>query len=240
MRTLAGFGFITGTALISSAAFAVDIDINLGGSPRPGRTVMVQPSPVIERIWVPDRVVTRTERVLVEPARTERRAEKVLVQAAQVVRREERVLIRPARIEHVNETVQVQPARVGREWVPALTDRIKVGPVHVTRTIREGYFREFPIEAEYREVHRDIEIPAKYENVVREIEVPARYETVYRDVQFPAQYRDIERREVIPGHYQERIITGPSHVIVEPPRRGGSLIDIDIDLDKKKRRDRDR
>ncbi|HYG77145.1 MAG TPA: hypothetical protein VEK08_19230 [Planctomycetota bacterium] len=233
LKTPLHIAALTVGTLLSSAALAVDVDVNIGGG-RPPRPVVVQPSAYMERVWVPERVVTRTERVLIEPARIEKRAERVCVQPAQILKREERVLVEPARIERVKETVLVQPARVGREYVPPVTENVRVGPVNVTRVIREGYWREVPIAAEYRTVYRDVEVPARYETVYRDVEIPARYETVYRDVQIPAQYREVTRNEVIPGHYEERIVTPRPSVVVEPPRPGG--IHIEVDLDKKKKR----
>lgn len=197
----------TGLLIASQTASALDVDVNINSGRRgPPHVVHPPPQRVVERVWVPERVVERTERVLVRPAHHRKI--------------EERVLVEPARIKHVEERVLVRPERVEREWIPPVVDRVKLGPIYVNRTVREGYWRENRIAAEYRIVHRDIEIPARYETVTRRVEVPA-------------QYRDEIRREVIPGYWEERVVTrqGPP-VYVEPPRRSG--IDIDIDIHKRK------
>jgi len=187
----------------SVSAFAVDVNIDLGGRRGPPVVVEGPSRTVIERVWVPERVIERTERIQ-EPPRY------------RTV--EEQVLIEPARIENVQERVLVRPERIEREYVPPVVDRIKLGPVYVNRTVREGYWRENRISAEYQTVYREIRIPAKYRTVTRRIEEPGRW-------------RDVVRREVIPGHWEERTVVrqGPP-IVVEPPRRGG--IDIDINLHK--------
>jgi hypothetical protein len=191
------------------SAHAIDVDINLGHERRgPPRVVQTPPQTYVERVWVPERVIQRTERVLVQPEHTERVHEQVLVS--------------PERIEHVQENVLVRPQRVEREWVPEVVDRVKIGPVYVNRTVRRGYYRDNVIAAEYKTVYRDVRIPAQYKTITREIRVPARYE-------------DVVRNEVIRGHYEERTVVRPGQTVVvePPPRRSG--IDIDIDVGHRRR-----
>jgi|GEM_PF-4867111 len=235
------FATILAAGMLGSAAFAVDVDINIGTRPtRPPRVITVEPRPEVERVWIPEQIVQRTERIQ-DPPRTERTIERVLVQPARVIKKEEQVLVSPARIEKVRETVVVRPAQVSREWVPAVTESVRVGPVKVQRTVAEGYFREVTIPAEISTVFRDVEIPARFETRYREIEIPAKYEDVPRVVEIPGRFREVVRNEVIPGRWEERVIQPqPRTVIIEQPRRSSSLLDIDIDLSKKKKRhDRD-
>jgi hypothetical protein len=220
-------------ALPGSAAWAIDVDFNVEIGPHRPPRVVVPAAPVVERVWVTEKVVRRTERMLIEPAHIEKRTERVCVHPAQIVTRNERVMVEPARIERVKETVLVQPERVGRVWVPPVTEEVKIGPVRFTRTLQEGYWREAPIAAEYKTVYRDVEVPPKYATVSRDIEVPARYETVYKEVEVPARYRDVTRDEVLPAHWEERVIAAPPPVFIGPPPRPG--IEFDIDLHKRKR-----
>jgi hypothetical protein len=238
MKTAAGFSaLILAATLGGVSAYAVDVDVDIRtGDSRP-RTVVVQPPPTVHRVWVPDRVERQTERVLISPARIEKRGEKICVQPAHTRTVDERVLVQPARIERIQESVMVKPPTHGREYVPAVTERVKLGPVNITRTIREGYYRDVSIPAEYRQVYREVEVPAKYENVRREYTVPARYETVYKEIEIPAQYREVTRDVVIPGHWEEHTHSSPPEVIVDRPRRSG--IDIDIDFSKKKKHKHD-
>src|SRR6185436_13422948 len=127
----------------------------------------------------------------------------------------------------------VSPARVRREFVPAVTEQVKLGPVYVTRTIREAYYREVECPAEYKIVYREVEIPAKYDIVTRDVKIPARYETVYKDVECPAKYKEIVREQVVPGHWEERTVVAPTTTVIEPRRSG---IDIDVEIGKKNRR----
>lgn len=187
----------------SLSASAVDVNVDIGGRRGPPVVVEGPSRTVIERVWVPERVIERTERIQDPPyIRTV----------------EEQVLVEPARIENIQENVLVRPERIEREYVPPVVDRIKIGPVYVNRTVREGYWRENRISAEYQTVYREVRIPAKYRTVKRRIEEPGRW-------------RDVVRREVIPGHWEERTVVrqGPP-IVVDPPRRGG--IDIDINLHK--------
>lgn len=231
--TAAVFPMVLLATMLGGAVRAVDVDVDIGlGAHRP-RTVVVPAAPVVERYWVPEKVVRRTEKVMVEPPHLEKRTEQICVQPAQVIKKEERVLIQPPRVERVKETVLVQPEHIGREWVPPVTEDVKIGPVRLTRTIQDGYWREVKVPAEYRTVYREVEAPARYEVVTRNIEVPARYETVVREFQVPGKYREITRDEVVPGHWEERVVTPQAApVIVAPPR---PALDIDIDLGGRKR-----
>lgn len=184
-------------ACLERPAFAldVDVDIDLHGK---RRARVVQPPPTLVRRWVPDQIVRKEERVLVEPARIERR--------------EERVLIEPARVEKRCVKVLVRAARVERRWVPAeRREEVRIGPVRVGHTTPTGYWEE-------------VHVPAQYEIVEQEVLIPARYQTVVREVEVPARYRLVTRDALIPG-YWEMAEVQPPPVIEE--RRDGLRIDLD-------------
>jgi hypothetical protein len=214
-----------GTTLASDVHIGVDI-----GRPHKERYVE---QPTCERVWIPETVVQRTERVLVRAARTERREEVVCVEEERTIRREERVLVEAARTERVVENVLVRPASIERSWVPPIVEKVKLGPVRIERVVREGYYREIPIAAEYRSQVREYTIPAKYQNVCRNVVIPAKYERVCKKVEIPAEYQDITRNVIIPGHYETRSI---ERVIVTPVR---SNVDVDVEgFMKRKSKDR--
>jgi hypothetical protein len=213
----------------------VNVDIEIGQRPR---VVEVQPAPVIERVWIPDRIVKKTETVMVSPPHREKHVETVCVAPAHTERQEMKVLVAPARIECVKEKVLVHPARVERQWVPAsASGEAKIGPVTIRGSTDDGYWRDVVIPAEYQVVERRVEIPAKYEIVARDVEIPARYERVVKEVEIPARYDEVTREIVVPGHYEDRTVVPPPTVVVEPRR---PLIDIDLDFGKKKKHDKDR
>src|SRR5437868_6611770 len=87
----------------------VNVDIEVGRR-SPPRVVEVQPAPIVERVWVPDRVIQKTETVMATPPRVEKHFETVCVAPAHVERQELRVLVAPARIESIREKVLVHPA----------------------------------------------------------------------------------------------------------------------------------
>src|SRR5687768_15076320 len=103
---------IFAAGVLSAAALAVDVDINIGTRPvRPPHVVTVQPQPEVERVWIPDRIVQRTHRIQ-DPPRIETRSERVMVAPARVIKKEEQVLVSPARTERIKESVLVRPAQV--------------------------------------------------------------------------------------------------------------------------------
>src|SRR5262245_40239460 len=103
------FCALVAPVLMGFSAYAVDVNVDLGGRRGPPVVVETPPRTVVERVWVPDRVVERTERVQVDGPRFR----KV----------EEQVLVEPARIDHVEEKVLVRPEHVEREYVPPVVDR---------------------------------------------------------------------------------------------------------------------
>ena len=86
-------------ASMEECGAAVDVDLNVDIGHRPPRVVEVQPAPVVERVWIPDRVVQKTESVLVEPTRYEKRVENVLVEPAHIEKQQLRVLVAPAGVQ---------------------------------------------------------------------------------------------------------------------------------------------
>jgi hypothetical protein len=231
-------------ALCAGGAYAIDVDVDVNleaGHSRP-RVVTVPGATVIERVWVPQTIVSKTERILVSPPRVERRSEQVCIAPARVESREEKVLVRPGRVEHITEKVLIAPARIERQWVPAeVTGEAKIGPVRISGVVEEGHWRDVAIPAEYRLVEREVQIPAKYDVVRHDVQINARFETVVKEVAIPARYEDVTRNVVIPGHYEERTVVTAPTTVIEQPRH--SFIGVDLDLFRKKRdhddRDRD-
>lgn len=223
-----------GASICASRASALDIDIGLGAPPRP--PVVVQPAPQTTRRWVPDTIVKKEERVLVSGPRHERREERVLVEPARRVKKEERVLIAPEQVVHQPEQILVAPASVVREWVPPVQEQVRIGPVSVTKTVREGFFRDVAVPPVYRTVDREVVVPPKFDIVVREVEIPARYEMRVVEVPAAPRYVTEYREVVIPGHWEEATYLPPPVVIA--PARPGIGLGIDIDLSKR-RKERD-
>jgi hypothetical protein len=180
----------------TALAFDLDVDVDLHGK---RRERVVQPPPRLVRRWVPDQVVRREERVLVEPARIEQREERVLVEPARVEKRRVKVLVRAAHVE--------------RRWVSTeRREEVRIGPVRVGRTTPSGYWEE-------------VQVPAQYEIIEQEILVPARYQTVVREVELSPRYRVVARDVLIPGHWEDTEVLPPP--VVEE-RRDGLKIDLDL------------
>jgi len=238
MKTAIPFILVV-AAMYGGSAWAVDVDIEIDGGRRAPRVVEVQPAPVVERVWIPDRVIHKTESVLVEPTRYEKRVENTLVAPAHTERQQLRVLVAPARFEFIKEKVLLHPARVERVWVPAsASGEARIGPVTIHGSSDDGHYQDVAYPAEYAVVEKRVEIPAKYEVVSRDVEIPARYERTVKEVVVPAKYEEVTRDIVIPGHYEDRtVVLPPTTVVVEPARR--PLIDIDLDFSKKKKHDKD-
>ena len=219
-----------------TGAFAVDLDLNIGvGHPEPPRTIVVQGPTTVERHWVPDQIVRREEQVVVKHGHFETREERVLVEPPHIAKREEHILVEPARFEKRKETVLVRDAITTRQWVPEVTERVRVGPVSVTRTVHDGYWLEVQ-PAQYEVVVKEVKVPARYETVVKEVQVPARYDVVAKQVEVGARYETVMRDVLIPGHWQESVVTPPpAAVVVEPARSSG--FDLDLDFGRRHRRD---
>ena len=101
-------------ACAGGSALAFDLDINLGHEHDHPRVVEVQQAPVVERIWIPDTVIHKTERIEVSPPHIEKHTDTVCVAPASVEIRQEQVLVAPARVEVVREKVLIHPARICR------------------------------------------------------------------------------------------------------------------------------
>ena len=223
---------------LSARASNVDVDINIDGGRTPPRVVTTPGVAVTQRVWIPDQVIRKSERVCVAPAHVERRSEQVLVSPAHIEYRTLRVQVSPGGVERVRENVLVTPAHVERQWVPAeVRAETKIGPVRIKGVVEEGHWREVEVPAEYRVVEREIVRPAQYDVERRQVEIPAQYETVTKEYTVPARFEDVTRDVVIPGHFEERTVVTPATTVIEPGHRSG--IDIDIDLFKKKKHDRD-
>lgn len=227
---LAGFTLLAGLG-VTSSTFAVDVDVNIGG----GRTreVVVQPPPSVARRWIPDQVIRKEERVIVEQGHVERREERVIVEQGRVERREERVLVEPEHRERRKQQKLIREAYVEKQWVSGSRDSVRIGPLEVTKKNHDGYWQEVAFPAQYEYVMADVVVPARYETVYKEVQLPPRYETIYKEYPVAPRYEVRAHDVVIPGHWEETVVTPPA-VIVEEPRRSG--LDLDIDVFRKRKR----
>ena len=232
--------FALSLACVGGSALAVDVDINIGHEREHSRVVEVQQAPVIERTWIADVVIHKSERIEVSPPHIERRAETVCVAPARVEVRQEQVLAAPPRVEVIREKVLIHPARIERRKVEGgIAGDLKIGSVKIKGVLDDDHWENVEIPAEYEVVERKVVTPARYETVSHEFNIPAKYETITKEVQVAGVYKDVSHDVVIPGHYEERtVVAPPTTIIVE--KRPRPLIDIDLDFSKKKKHDDDR